>query len=50
VEEQLFDSCDQFREEVDQFAAAVIDGAPPPVSLDDSVANMVALDGLTDQK
>lgn len=46
VEEIVFDASDQFREEVDQFAAAVLDGAPAPVSLDDSVGNMAALDAI----
>lgn len=47
VTETVVDARDQFVEEVDQFAAAVLDGAPLPVSLDDSVANMAALDALT---
>jgi predicted dehydrogenase len=47
VEERVFDPSDQFVEEVDQFAAAVIDSAPLEITLDDSVANMVALDALS---
>jgi predicted dehydrogenase len=46
AEEIAFDACDQFAQEVDQFAAAVLDGAPVPVSLDDSVGNMAALDAI----
>jgi predicted dehydrogenase len=46
IEERVVDACDQFREEVDQFAAAVLDGADVPVSLDESVDNMLALDAI----
>ena len=46
VEEIVFDACDQFLQEVDQFAAAVLDHVPVPVSLDDSVGNMEALAAL----
>jgi len=46
LEEIVFDACDQFTQEVDQFAAAVLDDAPVPVSLDDSVGNMAALDAI----
>ena len=42
----VFDACDQFTREVDQFAAAVLDGAAVPVSLEDSVGNMAALDAI----
>ena len=45
-QETIFDPCDQFVMEVDQFAAAALDGGPIAVPLDDSVANMVALDAL----
>ena len=46
MEELTVDACDQFVEEIDQFAAAVLDGAPVPVSLEDSVANMTVLDAI----
>ena len=46
VEETVIAACDQFVDEVDQFAGAVFDGDAPPVSLDDSVSNMMVLDFL----
>ena len=46
VEETAVDACDQFVEEVDRFAEAVRDGAEVPVSMEDSVGNMVALDAV----
>lgn len=46
VQEIVVDACDQFVEEVDRFAEAVFDGGEVPVSLDDSVANMTALDAI----
>jgi predicted dehydrogenase len=46
IEEIVVDACDQFVEEVDRFADAVLDGADVPVSLDDSVGNMTALDAI----
>ena len=36
--------CDQFRAQADGFAEAVLHGAKPPVSLEDSLANMLVLD------
>jgi predicted dehydrogenase len=48
VQEIVVDVCDQFVEEVDRFAETALDGAEVPVSLDDSVANMVALDAIKD--
>lgn len=39
-------SCDQYAVAGDAFAAAVLDGAPTPVPLEDSVANMSVLDAL----
>jgi predicted dehydrogenase len=42
--EIMVEPCDQFREQVDRFAAAVQHGAAIPVSLHDSMANMAALD------
>ena len=47
AQEIVVGACDPFVAEVDQFAAAVLDGAKVPVSLDDSVANMTVLDALT---
>jgi predicted dehydrogenase len=46
AKEIVFDAGDQFLEEVDQFAATVLDGAVAPISLDDSLGNMLALDAL----
>ena len=46
VEEIVVPACDQFLAEVDGFAASVFDGAPLPLSLDDSVGNMTVLDAL----
>ena len=48
VEETLIDPCDQFVEQVDAFAAAVRRIAPPPISLEDSIANLVVLDHASD--
>lgn len=47
MHEIMVEPCDQFRAQVDSFAEAVLHGAPVPVSLDDSMANMVALDKAT---
>lgn len=47
VQETVIDPCDQFAEEVDQFAGTVLGGSPLPVSLDDSVNNMMVLDCIT---
>ncbi|MGH7523353.1 MAG: Gfo/Idh/MocA family protein, partial [Gemmatimonadales bacterium] len=44
VEEAIIDPCNQFVEQVDAFAVAVRHLAPPPVSLADSIANLVVLD------
>jgi predicted dehydrogenase len=44
VHEIMVEPCDQFRAQADCFADAVLRGAAPPVSLEDSLANMVALD------
>ena len=39
-------ACDQYGIMGDAFAAAVLDGAPQPVPLEDSMANMRVLDAL----
>ena len=46
VQEIVVDACDQFVAEVDRFAEAVLDGRQVPLTLEDSVANMVALDAI----
>ena len=45
--EITIESCNQYVMQVDRFAAAVLDGNAVPVRLEDSMGNMVALDGLT---
>lgn len=45
VHEIMVEPCDQFREQVDRFAEAVLHGVAAPLSLQDSMANMAALDG-----
>jgi len=40
------DTCDQYGVAGDAFARAVLDGTPPPVPLEDSVANMKVIDAL----
>jgi len=47
MQEILVDPCDQFRAQADGFAKAVLYGAAIPVSLEDSLANMLALDKAT---
>jgi predicted dehydrogenase len=38
--------CDQYTLQGDAFAQAILDGAPPPVPLEDSLANMLAIDAV----
>jgi predicted dehydrogenase len=38
--------CDQYTLQGDAFARAILDGAPPPVPLEDSLANMMAIDAV----
>ncbi|HEY8062678.1 MAG TPA: Gfo/Idh/MocA family oxidoreductase, partial [Gemmatimonadales bacterium] len=47
MQEILVEPCDQFRAQADGFAEAVLNGAAIPVSLEDSLANMLALDKAT---
>ena len=47
VEETVIAACDQFVEQVDQLANAIFNGDAPPISLDDSVNNMMVLDYIT---
>ena len=41
-----FAPCDQYTIQGDAFAQAILDGAPPPVPLEDSLANMLAIDAV----
>jgi predicted dehydrogenase len=41
-----FPGCDQYTLEGDAFARAVLDKTPPPVPLEDALANMLAIDAV----
>ncbi len=41
-----FAPCDQYTLQGDAFARAILDGTPPPVPLEDSLANMLAIDAV----
>jgi predicted dehydrogenase len=41
-----FAPCDQYTLQGDAFARAILDGAPPPVPLEDSLANMLTIDAM----
>lgn len=41
-----FAPCDQYTLQGDAFARAILEGAPPPVPLEDSLANMLAIDAV----
>ena len=45
-EEIAIGPVDQYREQADAFAGAILSGAPLPTGLDDAVANMKAIDAL----
>ncbi|MFS8047553.1 Gfo/Idh/MocA family protein [Rhizobium sp. BR 314] len=45
-EEIVIDAVDQYREQVDAFAATILTGAPLVADLNDAIANMRALDAL----
>lgn len=45
-EEIIIDPVDQYREQVDAFASAILTGTPLSDGLDDAVANMKAIDAL----
>lgn len=40
------DVCNQFTHQAEEFAAAVLDGRPQPVALEDAVANMACIDAV----
>jgi predicted dehydrogenase len=41
-----FAPCDQYTLQADAFARAILHGAPPPVPLEDSLANMLAIEAV----
>ncbi|HVR73034.1 MAG TPA: Gfo/Idh/MocA family oxidoreductase [Planctomycetota bacterium] len=46
IETFSFETCDQYTIQGDLFSRAVIDGAPAPVPLEDSVRNMAVIDAI----
>jgi len=47
---ETFPPCDHFTQQADAFAECITTNTPPPLPLDDSIANMAVIDQLKDSK